>query len=319
MTKLSRWVLALVLSTSAAVAQGSGDSAALARELFSQARALMESGDFAAACPKFAESQRLDPGGGTLLNLALCNEKLGKTATAWAQFNQAIIIARRDGRADRETFAKEHVEALAPHLSRLTIQVPPAARAPGMRLELNGVEIGQAAWGDPLPVDPGEQEILATAPGKIDRRTKVTVGTNAERKEVTLSPLRDAPKAPKPPPSPAPTPAPSRGKDDGPTLWPFWMTTGVLGATAGVLTVNAYASHQNANEERDRFGVTEGEYESARDKAERDALIADIAWGVTAVSAGVALYVTLTSDEPASKEVVRLGAGPGNVQLSGRF
>jgi hypothetical protein len=318
MTKWVRWTLAFWLASNLAWAQGPSDPSALARELFSQGRALMDAGEHEAACAKFEESQRLEPGGGTLLNLALCNEKLGKTATAWALFNQAIVVARRDGRADRETFAKEHVDAIAPKLSRLTVQVPSDARTPGLRIELNGTEIGKGAWGGPLPVDPGTQEIVVTAPGKIKLTITISVGDAADKKEISVGPLRDAPKPPPRPVSPVRDRGPQKQAESEMPIWPFWTFTGLAAATAGVLTVNAYSSHKSAEDERERFGTTSGEYESARDKARRNALFADIAWGVTAVSAGVSLYVTLKGSG-SSQENVRVGMGPGSLRLDGRF
>lgn len=319
MTNWVRWTLAFWLASNLSFAQGPTDPSAVARELFSQGRALMDAGEHEAACAKFEESQRLEPGGGTLLNLALCNEKLGRTATAWALFNQAIVVARRDGRADRETFAKEHVEVIAPKLSRLTVQVPSHARTPGLRIELNGTEIGAGAWGGPLPVDPGAQEIVVTAPGKIKLTITISIGEAADKKEISVGPLRDAPK-------PAPSAAkPERDsgtksieKDAGTPVWPFWTVTGVCAAAAGVLTVSAYSAHKNAEEERDRFGASSGSYDDARDDARRKALFADIAWGVTAVSAGVSVYVMLKGGK-SSRDDVRVGVGPGSLRLDGKF
>lgn len=318
MTKCFRWVLVLSLTTSAAIAQSPSDSSALARELFAHGRTLMDAGDYTGACAKFAESQRLDPGGGTLLNLALCNEKQGKTATAWALFNQAIVLARKDGRSDRELFAREHVDALAPNLSRLVIVVPSGVRVPGLTLQLNGVEIGAAAWGTALPVDPGRQEISLTAPGKLPRKFTTEVAGEGARVEMKVERLTDAPR---PPPKRRNQFEDRRTTEtpEGRTLWPYWTATGVFGVAAGVLTVKAYRSHTDAQDERDRFGVTQGEYDSAREKAQKDALFADIAWGVTAASAGVALWVTLSDPKPDTRENVRVGAGLGGLRVDGRF
>lgn len=316
MTKCFRWVLVLSLTTSAATAQSPSDSSALARELFAHGRTLMDTGDYAGACAKFAESQRLNPGGGTLLNLALCNEKQGKTATAWALFNQAIVLARRDGRSDREVFAKEHVDALAPSLSRLVIHVPKGARAPGLTLKLNGVEIGAAAWGTALPVDPGRQEISLSAPAKLPRSFSAEVAGDGARVELTVDKLADAPR---PPPARRKDADDRRAATPERVLWPYWTAAGVFGVAAGVLTVKAYRSHTDAEDERDRFGVTGGEYDSAREQAQKDALFADIAWGVTAASAGVALWVTLSDSKPETREKVRVGAGLGGLRVDGRF
>ena len=82
------------------VAAAQGDKAT-AEALFAEGRRLMSSGDYKTACPKFAASQKLDPGLGTSLNLADCYEKLGKTASAWAEFRDAAAAAHRVGSKER--------------------------------------------------------------------------------------------------------------------------------------------------------------------------------------------------------------------------
>jgi hypothetical protein len=59
--------------------QADAGDVATAEALFREGRALMDMGDFVAACPKLAESHAQDPATGTLLALAVCQEGAGQT------------------------------------------------------------------------------------------------------------------------------------------------------------------------------------------------------------------------------------------------
>src|ERR1700677_4816556 len=134
-------VAALSLGTLApgrAFAQDASNQAA-AQALFEQARQLMADGKFAEACPKLVESERLDPGAGTLQNLWHCYEKNGQTASAWVTFKDAAAAADVKHRADWSSRARERAQALEPTLSRLTIEVPPDARISGLQVRRDGV------------------------------------------------------------------------------------------------------------------------------------------------------------------------------------
>lgn len=160
-------LLAFVTMTSGAHAAGpsTADQRALAEALFQAGRELIEAGRVSEACAKFAESQRVAPAGGTLLNLAICHETEGRLATALVEYQEAIAVSRKAGRKDRIEIAQQYMRALLPRVPVLRIVVPPTSTRTGLTIHRGAMVVGPDAWGLDIPIDPGAHVILAEAPG----------------------------------------------------------------------------------------------------------------------------------------------------------
>ena len=174
------------------LAQSSEDRAT-AQALFDDGRTLVQGNRAAEACPKFEESQRLDPGTGTLLNLANCYERIGRNASAWALYVEVITASRMAGRADREALAKERADALLPRLSKLSIEVPVQTQVKGLTITRDGQPIRQAQWGTALPIDSGKHQLAATAPGKRPWQVELELNKPGQTESIKVPMLVDAP------------------------------------------------------------------------------------------------------------------------------
>ena len=176
----------------AADAQSSPENDKIAAQaLFEDGRQLVVAAKYAEACPKFADSQRLDPSTATLLNLANCWENLGRTATAWETYREAQSAAHVAGRQDYFATAERHANALAPKLARITIHVPEATD--GIQIERDGVVVGRAEWGLAIPVDTGAHAFAATAPGRKAWATTIDVLQDGAALTVTVPELEPLP------------------------------------------------------------------------------------------------------------------------------
>jgi hypothetical protein len=172
---------------------------AAAQALFDEGRQFLAQGRFGEACPKFEESQRLDPGLGTQFHLADCWQRMGRKASAWALFGEVATAAHARGQIARARVAHDRAEALAPWVSKLAIQPRDASTVAGFTLLRDGAEVDRTAWGVPVPVDPGTHLIAAMAPAKQPWIFEVDVAPDQTILTVDVPPLADVP---------APTPLP---------------------------------------------------------------------------------------------------------------
>lgn len=135
-----------------------------AEALFNEGKKLLKDGQVAEACRKFEGSYRIDPAGGTVLNLGLCHEKEGKLAAAWGELKEALAAAKKANRKDREKIARERIDAIEPRLPYMV--VIPDQPPEGLAVTVDGAAIAGEAWGAQIPIDPGKHGVKATAPGR---------------------------------------------------------------------------------------------------------------------------------------------------------
>lgn len=290
----------------------------LAQALFDDGRRLMDAGAYAEACPKLAESQRLDPGGGTLLNLAICYEGEGKLATAKAHYADALAQAQKDRRKDREDIARTRMERLEGKVPRVTVVVPAASDVPGLSVRLDRLELPRVAWGVATEVDPGAHVVEASVPGRAPWSATLAVDP-AEDKVVEVPRLAEPPPLPPPPPPEvgglAPGVAPPavvvRPTRANPVYWGALGVAaagGITSAVTGALALSAYGTARDGCLP-DRDFCRDQESADAAGRARTLAWVSTVALGV-----GVAGLVTAWS---VPKRVEERPAQAGLVVLPG--
>lgn len=315
MTARVATVLGLVLALGAtctaprALAQ---DKVTIAEGLFREGRKLMEEGKYDVACDKLAESQRLDPSSGTLLNLAACHQKQGKIATAWAEYLAAGRLAQTQSRPERVEEAKARASELEPKVSYLKIVL--AEKTNETTVKIDNVKLESSALGSQIPVDPGERSVEISAPGHKTLTMKVTVGAEHDVQTLTV-PKLEAEAAAEPPPTgdtpPPPTgdqpPAADTGPKTAPSSSVLPYVVGGAGVVAlGVGTAFAFMARSAYDDAESACPSHTGCSKDAidqRDKAETRANIANIGVGIGIVGIGVGAVLLLTgSKEGASAE-----------------
>ncbi len=340
---MKRWIGAAAMIALCAASLGTPRLAlaqsakASAEALFAEGRRLMGENKLDEACPKFADSQKLDPSSGTLLNLANCYEKLGRNASAWATYQEAASQAGSSGRADHLGIAQKRAAALLPLLAKVTVLVPRPVE--GLEVKREGVPVTRGEWSLAVPIDPGNHTYVAEAAGYKTATVPILVpltpeGGTAPSLSVTipelqkLPPSRDvpvvvAPVGPIPPPEPA-GPPPSTWRPQ--RTWA--LVSGGLGvvgfavsagfaATAKSTYNDSLASCRPTDPSRcSTAGVQQ------RDDARKqgDIATASVAVGGGLAALGILLWVTAPAPAAAAPRTgIQVSPGLGSMMVSGRW
>src|ERR1019366_4996520 len=265
--------------------------------LFRQGRASADAGDYPHACVAFTESFRLDPAPGTLLNLADCEQHIGRLASAWVHFVRLEkCLPATD---ERREVAHERAATLAPRVPWMTITLAPDT-PPDARVFRDDVEIDSASVGLLLPVDPGPHSLLIVAPGH-EARTMAVVAVEHELVRVVVSLGPSSPAAGVVSRGPAVLPDPVVPREvvrPAPTHTAAWLVGAAGIASLGVGTyfgARALAERSISDEGCTGGGCANAMGLRAYESARSDARVSDVALGIGIVGLAIGGYLLLTS------------------------
>lgn len=329
-------VAALVSPKAALAAGSSATEKAAAEALYREAVTLMEQDQTAAACDKFAASQAIDPALGTMLRLADCYDRAGKTASAWALFEQAAATARGANQPERERIAVERGKELEARLSKVVVSLAGAAPR-GLEVRLNDAMIPSASLGTALPVDPGPLRVELKAEGyrTLEKRFEIAAGPSSATLELpALEPLpKEEASAALAAPGTANASGPASDESSpGSTQRVFAYVTGGVGVAgliaSGVLGYKAYDANESSLDQclDDNPNACTREGKNQRDDARKFGNFATVA-GVTGgalLAASVVLFVTAPSGESRRETAGSwiapyVAPGDARVEFGGRF
>jgi hypothetical protein len=274
---------------------------------FREGSAAIDAGHTDEACVAFADSLRLYPNLSTLLNLALCYETQGKTASAWRGFTEAAAWASDSALRDRRDFAHQHALKLERALARVEIRPPPG----DLVLAIDGEPVPAARLLWPVFLDPGEHVVEATAPGHVGYVTKVTVpATSADAIVVAIPPLRaETAAVPSPPPaSSVPSSHPSARRVAGFVVGAMGILTAGLG---GYFAADALSKTS-------ALASCAGGCDPTAARASEIASVMAFGVGLAGVAAGVWLVSGSRADPPATTRLLvapRIGSQGGEIRL----
>lgn len=266
MSKVRAIVLGCALTTSwlgpagpmalSSASAATDEEKAGARALAEQAIDAFNKGRFEQAVDLLRRAETLVHSPGHWLYMGRAYVKLGRLVLA----QEAFLKAEREPLSDDspEAFraavadASTELETLRPRIAKVTIDLVGVERSLAT-VKVDGAAVPSALVGVPMPVDPGERQFQATAPGMLPASQSLMVAEGAST-QITLTlqpdPAVNANASGEAPPASEPTPgSPDASESTKDLLLYGGIGAAVLGAGA---IVGGYLNYQLGNPRKDQ-------------------------------------------------------------------
>lgn len=277
-------------------APASRDTEALrerARVAFSAGLTAYNEKQYAAAEAHFARADSLLPSVQAKFWRAMSLDQLGNPAGAYEAFRDVMAQPDKDELgADKLAIAEKRLRELSTAPATLSVTTTP----PGAQINVSGVDLATPSPAV-LKLAPGRHVVRVSLDGyeTQERELDATPGAKLEP-SFELVPARPEAAAPAPEnltPPPTSLPAPAAVQER--SRVPGYVTLGIAGASAVVGTIFGL----RALADKDKFNDAPSTRHA--DNVERNALIADMAFGVT-LTLGITGIVLLVADDPVPEQ-----------------
>jgi len=325
--------IALLTQARNARAEEEGPTSAAAELRFVRGRELMKEHRYDEACTAFEQSELLEPASGTLLNLGVCREAQGRTASAFRSYEAGLALARFEQNSAAERLALERLAAIESRLCRIVLSI--RRPRPGLAVRLDGVPVQSPSWGKPEPIDPGPHRVESSAPDQELWSTTFSIEAAAAVTSIDVESPPASYVAPDAQPGVGTANQSSRAEVGAPppaglgrepaVRWPLLLSSSVaVASTLGTIYFGFLATKEwdrrndhCADGRCDRIAVL------ASESASRYARAADVALGVAALSGATAisLFILDTAKKPGAgaHSSLRLATRGPALHIAGDF
>jgi hypothetical protein len=177
--RFASWLLAgaLFVTSFEALAENAADKAT-ARKLATEGIELYQAGKYPEALDKLERAEALYDAPVHLLYIARTERELNRWVEAAETYRRLVRVKLDAGAPEAFQQAidegKKELAELEPKIPSLKVEVTPAAA--GLEVRIDGEVVSSAAIGVERPINPGEHQVSATAPGYGAGERQVTVG-----------------------------------------------------------------------------------------------------------------------------------------------
>lgn len=320
--------LALVLlcaQLTPGLAQAAPNEAELnaARKMFEDAQAHEAQGRWIEALDLLKRILTVKETAGIRFHMAVCEEHLSQLLAAEADYRRASELADKITGAEGATIVRQSSEALAKLKPRVPLLSFRSTDVPGLVVEVEGKPLSGSQLERPLPLDPGEVTVRASAPGRVPltRRVPLVEGDNK-----TLDLVLSLDSSVAPAPASAPASSSVLVATDPPPVPRRWLPFAVGGATllAATASVGFFLQHRRLSADTDQK-CADSNYICDRagrnDKLDDYQLYGLLSGGAAVAGIGLTTYLFLTLPSQPTKlsPTTSLIVTPSSVGLAGRW
>jgi len=165
------WIAAVALGISTLGADAVPTEIALARRLFTEARAAEDAKDWPLATAKLREAISIKETAGLRFHLAYCEEQQSMLVEALVDYERSQdLTAGTNDDLRKQVPAKR--ESLHKRIPTITLLTPPNSPSNAI-LTVDGHPLPAAALGKPIPLNPGRHALVVSAPDYAPFTTEV--------------------------------------------------------------------------------------------------------------------------------------------------